>query len=579
MSGKIAPSKGKNCRALEGGAMNIVTTSRKRMSRRNFVAGAAGSAIGAAAIAAGCGKGKSGAGSAGSSRPSNAGIKRGGTLTGFSIAPPGGRFEVAGVASEQPAGQLRSSLIYNGLLRLKVGAGVPFTDQTLEGALAGGWEQPDPQTLVFHLRPGVKFHNKPPVNGRALTSADVQFSLSRLLASPFAYQSFYSSIAGIDTPDPQTVVLRLRAPDAALLLHLGIGYAWVIAKEAGQADAKSAAGLDFHDPATAIGTGPFMLESDEDRSQTTFARNPSYFEDSWPYVDRVIWRWITDASSEVASLQSGQSMLGTLPMGSEADFRTRNPKFSFGTQYDTRVWHHAMRVDQAPFNDVRVRRALALAFDQAEVRKIWGYPDAPFSDGSLIASAGDAYLAPEKLGENAQWWKTDVAQAKQLMAAAGFGQGFEADYNYPLGIEPSLLPEQLSSNLAKIGVKLNIKGKELGVHLATTARGQYSGLAGLQLQMFDPGDWFTAALLPDSSKNVSHVNDSKVTDLVNKQQTELDHQKRLDIIHELVRYLGGQVYQLVLPQAETTQTWQPFVKNYSPRPGFQPSLAVAWLDK
>jgi ABC-type transport system substrate-binding protein len=117
------------------------------------------------------------------------------------------------------------------------------------------------------------------------------------------------------------------------------------------------------------------------------------------------------------------------------------------------------------------------------------------------------------------------------------------------------------------------------VHLATTARGQYSGLAGLQLQMFDPGDWFTAALLPDSSKNVSHVNDSKVTDLVNKQQTELDHQKRLDIIHELVRYLGGQVYQLVLPQAETTQTWQPFVKNYSPRPGFQPSLAVAWLDK
>lgn len=453
-----------------------------------------------------------------------------------------------------------------------------FTDQTLEGGLAAAWEQPDPQSLSFRLRPGVRFQDKGPLSGRQLTAADVKFSLDRLLASPFAFLSYYESIRSVETPDSQTVVLKLKAPDAALLLHLAAGYAWVIAPEAGKADAKSAAGLDFHDPSTAIGTGPFLLESDREGAQSSFIRNPIYFEAGLPYVDRLIFRFIPDPSAAIASLESGQSTVAQIPHGSEVDFRARNPHFGYATEYDTQAWHHAMRTDRPPFNDVRVRRALALAWNQDEVKRIKGYADAPSSFGSLPAIGGDAYLPLQQLGDNARWWKPDLTQARQLLAAAGYPQGFEADYNDSDCCAPDYLAEQLAADLAKIGVKLNIRVKAQAAYLGSTARGQYDGMAGAKMQVFDPGDWFRIALLPDSPANVSHVDDPTVTDLVRKQAVELDTQKRLAIFHVLDRFLAGQVYQLVMPQSFITDAWQPSVHGYSPRPGFQPSFAVTWLD-
>src|ERR1700688_3679467 len=116
-----------------------------------------------------------------------------------------------------------------------------------------------------------------------------------------------------------------------------------------------------------------MLERDEDAIQTALVRNPSYFERGLPYLDRVSYHWITDAATQLAALQSGQITVGQLPSGTDADFKARYPSFHFGTEMDTRLWHHAMRTDQAPFNDVRVRRALAMAWNQDEVKKIWGY--------------------------------------------------------------------------------------------------------------------------------------------------------------------------------------------------------------
>ncbi|HTE86026.1 MAG TPA: ABC transporter substrate-binding protein, partial [Dehalococcoidia bacterium] len=386
----------------------------RRISRRRALAATGSAALGASALLAACATRSSPGGSSGQSSGAGA-AKRGGTATGFFTSPSSEDLEPYGVRSESASTQPMLALVYSGLLRLKLGTQYSYTDRSMEGALANKWEQPDPQTLVFHLRPGVRFHNKPPVNGRELAAADVKFSFERLLASPFAYLNFFSRIAGIDAPDNQTVVMKLKAPDGALLGHLATGFAWVTAKEAGKADPKSAAGLSYKEAATAIGTGPFMLDAYDHNSKASLVRNSDYWEPGLPYLDRVEFLILGDTASQLAALQTGQTTFGNLPLGSEADFKSRNPKLVFTPKQQTQAWHKSMRTDHAPFTDVRIRRALAMAYNQDNVKKVWGVPDTASSYGSLTSIAGDAYLPLDQLGDAAQWWKNDPAAAKQLL--------------------------------------------------------------------------------------------------------------------------------------------------------------------
>jgi peptide/nickel transport system substrate-binding protein len=547
-----------------------------RLNRRRLMATGAATAAGSALIVAGC---SSRARPSASGSPGAGGIKRGGTITAFITSPSSEDLDPYGVRSESASTQPMLALVYNGLMRLKMGAGIAFTDRTMEGSLASKWEQPDPQTVVFHLRPGVKFHNKPPVNGRELTAADVKFSFERMLASPFAYLNFFSSIASVEAQDNQTAVFKLKAPDGALLGHLATGFSWVTAKEAGKADPKGSLGLSFKEASTAIGTGPFMLDSYSHDTKAAFVRNPDYFESGLPYVDRVEYSVIPDPSAQIAALQSGQVTIGNLPLGSEADFKSRSGKIVLSPNPGTQAWHKAMRTDKAPFSDVRIRRALAMAYNQDEVKKVWGVPDTASSYGSLTAVSGDAYLPLNQLGDAAQWWKNDVAASKQLLAAAGFPNGFETDYNDSTCCAPQEVYEQMAADFAKVGVKVNIKIKEHAAYQASTIVGQYEGMAGNQVPVYDAGDWFNLTNLPGSNRDISHVDDPTINDLTAKQRAELDPKKRLDLLHELVRYSAAQIYYIVEPQAVVTEARQPFLKNYSPRLGYQPVFLVAWLDK
>jgi peptide/nickel transport system substrate-binding protein len=272
-------------------------------------------------------------------------------------------------------------------------------------------------------------------------------------------------------------------------------------------------------------------------------------------------------------------MFGGLPAGSESDFRARNPNLVYEQNPGTTAYGYAMRVDQKPFTDVRVRRAQAMAFDQDAMKKVWGTPDTASTFGSLTAVNGAAYLPLNQLGDAAQYWKLDPQGAKQLLAAAGYPNGFETDISGSNCCEASYLEEAAAASFAKAGIKANLTIKDHPVFLATTARGMYDGIGAASIQAYDPSDWFTSALPVGSPANYSHVDDPRAVDLTNKQRAEIDPKKRLDTIHELVKYLAGQVYYLVLPQTQSTSVRQPYLKNYASRLGYQPTLSVAWLDR
>jgi len=504
--------------------------------------------------------------------------KRGGTLATFLNDASSEDFEPQALRSNSSDTQPILAHIYNGLLRYRIGRQGATTDLTLEGALAQKWEQPDPQTLTFQLRPGVKFHDKPPVNGRTLTAEDVKFTFERLLASPFSYLNFFDTISTVQTPASDTVVFKLKQPDAALLTHLGVGYAWILAKEAGKQSDKGVQGSSYADITSAIGTGAFIADSYEHGVRFVGKRNPAYFEQGMPYLDQIEIQVIADIQTQLAALRAGKVQVGAIPGGSLGDLRATNGALTYDQDYTQNYYSTAMRTDKPPFNDVRVRRAMAMAWDQKNIAKLEEAPDAPPTFGSVPAQLGDAYLPADKLGENAKWWELNLQDAKQLLSASGYADGFAADYNGSVANQPLDYPEVFAANMAKIGIKVGLKIGEHAAFQATTLIGNYEGFAGYVIYLLDSDDFFST-LLPGARRNLSHVNDPHLTDLEAKQRAELDTTKRLAITHDLVQYLAGQVYVLPKPQIVTTWASQPVLKNFKPRFGYQPVFNVVWLDK
>jgi peptide/nickel transport system substrate-binding protein len=118
---------------------------------------------------------------------------------------------------------------YSQLIRFKFGPGIKYNELTLEPALADKWETPDDQTYTFHLRPGVKFANLPPVNGRELTPADVKWSyeyesrtgdIAAKKLQPAQNAWMFSGIQSIQTPDAQTVVVKFDQPYTPFLNYI-----------------------------------------------------------------------------------------------------------------------------------------------------------------------------------------------------------------------------------------------------------------------------------------------------------------------------------------------------------------------
>ncbi len=194
------------------------------------------------------------------------------------------------------------SFVYSKLVRHKVGAEVQPGTFIVEPDLAERWEAPDDTTYIFHLRQGVKWHNKPPVNGRELVAEDVKFTYDRFLTEPGnANRYLLDPVDRIEVVDRYTVKFLLKEPYVWLVSALAYPWStWIIAPEVVQQFG------DLKKPETAIGTGPFLLERYEPNVKTVFKRNPDYFRHGQPYVDGVEWLVIEDESTGLAMYRTGQ---------------------------------------------------------------------------------------------------------------------------------------------------------------------------------------------------------------------------------------------------------------------------------
>ena len=510
--------------------------------------------------------------------------KRGGTLAIRTWDPP--HFDPFQTISYKT--HIALSFTHSRLLKHKAGPGVVPGTFPIEGDLAESWTQPSETTYVFKLRKGVRWHNKPPVNGRELTADDVVFSVNHFLAAKGNANGYMlRAVEKVEAFDRSTVKFTLKEPFVWFLDMLSNPHeVAIVAKEVPDTFG------DFKKHETVIGTGPWMLDSYRPNVGLTFVRNPSYFLPGLPYIDRIEATVDEDNASRMAAFLSGKYDLGWEFPGTvnrvdwvqiKDTLKQKRSKLQT-LEFPAPVMSHiSMRTDQKPFNDVRVRHAMSLAIDRKAII------DAVFEGvGAMnppVPAALREWSVPfDKLGDGAKYYKHDPAEAKRLLAAAGYPNGFPGTmcfttYGSTIMVDAMQLVQK---DLKAVGIGVKIDQKEYGAYIATCFYGKFESITfGPQTGFLEPDNFLFGQYYPEELKNQSHINDPVVADMLVRQRRTSDVAKRREIIYDIQRHLAKQQYYVQIPSGIYIAVWEGALKNYGPNMGYDYGgrLMAAWLDR
>ena len=512
--------------------------------------------------------------------------KRGGTLALRLWDPP--HFDLQGPGGFSYKTQIPYSFTHSRLIKHKAGPNIVPGTFPIEGDLAESWSQPNETTYIFKLRKGVHWHAKPPLNGRELTAEDVRYSVERFVTiKGNANAQMLSSVDAVTALDKYTVKFALKEPFAWFLDTLANPTAVaIVAKECVEKFG------DLKKWESCIGTGPWMLDSYRPNVGYTLVRNPNYFVAGLPYIERIEVTVDEDNASRMAAFMSGKYDLGWEFPGTinRTDWvqikdvlKQRRPSLNTSEFASNVMSHISMRTDQKPFNDIRVRRAISLALDRQEII------DATLEGVGLLnppvpAGLKDWSIPMNQLGDGGRYYRRDVAEAKRLLAAAGYPNGFSGSFCFTTYGSTILVDamQLVVKQLKEIGIEGKIDQKEYGAYAATCLVGKLDSMAfGPQTPFLDPDNFLYGQYHPDEPKNQSHINDPVLTDMLVRQRRTFDVAKRREIIFGIQKYLAGQQYYVQAPSAVYVAVWDGALRNYGPNLGYDYGgrLMAAWLER
>lgn len=344
------------------------------------------------------------------------------------------------------AGHMAVELLYSGLTRIG-------TDLSAQPDLAESWTANDQATeFTFRLREA-SFHDGSPV-----TAADVVATITAIRdpASASPGRTSTGPIAAVEAVDDRTVRFRLDGSFADLPVVLGSVYTKII-QAAALADP---AALETR-PA---GSGPFLLKEFDPGRILSVRRNPAYFDPERPYLEGIDQLVYPDATGEAAALINGDTDV-LLEVGIANFDRLATTAGIVGERVATgNFLNLVMRVDTRPFDDLRVRRALAMSLDrEALVEAVlegYGRP----ADDSIIAPEASLYTAPPKA-------VYDPAAARQLLAEAGYPDGVEATL-YAAAVPPlrTTLAVAVKEFASQAGFRIEVRTVAMDEYLANVFR-------------------------------------------------------------------------------------------------------------
>lgn len=375
---------------------------------------------------------------------------RGGTLV--VVSNPGEPAVLTAAFNQQGAVSAISTKIFDGLIHFG-------EDFKLEPELATSWEvSPDGKTVRFKLRPNVRWHD-----GKPFTSADVKFSFDEVWRKIHPRgRATFAAVESVETPDPLTVVFKLRNPSGVVLRALNSGESQVIPKHLYE-------GTDIvQNPwnAKPVGTGPFRFKEWVRGDRIVLERNPDYWDAGKPYLDQLVYRVIPDATARYAAFDTGAVQYGVLMPISINDLERaqKNPKLRVEFRgYDWLGSSVAVdfNVRKPPFNDVRVRRAVAHAIDLQALSKVTTRGVAKPGTSPVLSTQGRFYTT------DLPAYAFDIKQADRLLDEAGLprradGTRFAVTLDWlPFGESYLRYGEFIKQSLRRVGIDVTIRGQDL----------------------------------------------------------------------------------------------------------------------
>ena len=480
-----------------------------------------------------------------------------------------------------PATPLISSFVRRTLFKFVNGARYGPSDFRLVPDLAlKAKASADGRLYTITLRPGVRWEGKPPVNGRELTAADVKYSMERALQrSPYA--SLLGLVHGIETVGTHTVRVHLREAFPPFVQNLAEPWTAVLPPEVEEwlGDFKSARAL--------IGCGPFVLERYEPGIKAIFARNPGYYQRGQPYLDRVEWIFLKDHPTQLSLFSAGELDIPSddarIPGADAASLKRSHPSYPIVRWDELTTRALAMRVDQAPFRDVRVRRALSMAVD----RRRWVSRDLDgqgFEDGGPVPAPMRQWkLGAPDLGEGARYLAHDPSLSRKLLTEAGFPRGLRVKCTHWRGYGDEYVEDvtRLAADLRRAGLELSLVGEDHDAYMHGSFLGRYEEATWGPSPLWSEVDsHLYGSYRTGQPTNRSHVADSRLDALLDLERSVGPRDARKKVIDEIQRRAAAQVYYLYTPCPRNVAAWTPRVRNYGPKNSLDrgAQLEVVWLD-
>lgn len=527
----------------------------KRISRRRWLRTAGGSALGLSAAALiGCSGDDAGDGEADSTGGSSTSTSGGSSSATAEAGTPktGGIYERA-VESLIPnldihktnGGAQYWDWVGNYLVRNDV-----HSPGNVEADLADLPEMPDDLTFIFTINPEAKWQQREPVNGRPVTSEDVKFTFEDIKSPDTASprQGNYSQLESIETPDDQTVIFHMSVPKPDMLVTLADQYDFIYPKE--WATNRPELGTN---PAEVVGSGPYELtEFRPDTGWQVRRRADGYWKPDTAWLDGADYRILADVESQVSALKSGNlnGIIG--PVVAERREQFEDEGYQVTEAVIPNRFVSILNHNREPFTDERVRMAMHLVIDRRKMFELveWGAG----TISGCISPALDRWILPYEelitLPGYSEDRDAEVAEAKKLMAAAGFADGFDT------------VITTLDGRIREMDTVLVPMYRELGINATLQDVGPGGAFAIIQLYRdgeFDIGGFYpVAGAYPDAQLIIYHHSDyatstsqnpigsrnyakyvnPELDELLLKQSTIFDYEERREIVYEIQRMVA-----------------------------------------
>lgn len=428
--------------------------------------------------------------------------------------------------------------IYDGLVKKD-------NDMNIVPGLAESWNKVDERRTIFNLRKGVKFHN-----GETLTAKDVKFTLDRMKNQP-TVSFLISEIELINVIDDYTVEIVTKNGFGPLLSHLSHPGAVIL-------NEKAVTNSSERYDQNPVGTGPYILDKWLAGDRIFLKANPEYYLGK-SAIENIVIKAIPEGTNRTIALETGEADIVYDVDPVDIDKIKSNNDLKFLYEQSLGNSYLGLNTQHKPFDDVRVRQAIAYAINVDDIIEVV-YKN--------TAIPGSSPISPKIPGYNkdVKNYEYNVEKAKKLLAEAGYPNGFKTSIWINDNTSRKDIATILQDQFKTIGIDAAIETLEWGAYIDRTAAGEHD--------MYILG-WVTVTGDPDyglypvfhtsahgRAGNRSFYSNATVDRLLDEARISTDQEKRMDNYREIQRIIQEEIPSITMVYNNQNVATQKYVENF-----------------